>query len=195
MIARHRGEHDRREPWRPRRAIATAPATAPPPARPPASPQPTDRLLAAAQQEIAAIHAPARPRRTRRLALIVLVLAAVIAGRQLEHPPAASPLPATPRQWVDEFATSILQNPHDVCTRLFAPQLAAAYPTGRHTNCTSFLTHATSTPFGVRRILHDGATAVFELRQRIQGSYWDVVLNRDHSGWRAVDLVGGTTPR
>jgi hypothetical protein len=193
MIARYRGEHDGREPWQPRRAITTAPG--PPPARPPAPPQPTDRLVATAQQEIAAIHATARPHRARKLALIALVVAAAIAGRQLEHTPAASPLPATPSQWVDGFATSILQNPHNVCTRLFAPQLAAVYSTGRHRNCTSFLTHATSTPFGVQRILRDGATAVVELRQRIEGSYRDVVLNRDHGGWRAVDLVGGTTPR
>ena len=127
-----------------------------------------------------------------RALLMVLVVAAVIAGRQLAHAPAASPLPATPRQWVGQFAASILQDPHDACTRLFAPQLAAAYATGRHTNCTSFLTHATSTPFGVRRVLRDGGTAVVELRQRIEGSYWDVVLNDDGGGWRAVDLVGGT---
>jgi len=137
--------------------------------------------------------------RVGKLALIVVVVAAVIAFRQLAESSSSAPLPqaslpSTPRQWVDQFATSILQSPRDVCGRLFARQLSAAYST-RGTNCVTFLTHARSTPFGVLRILEDGATAVLELRQALQGGYWEVALNRDNGGWRAVDVVGGTTLR
>ena len=195
MIPRRRGEHDRRERWLPQQKIATVPKTTPPATEPP-PPRPAEPLRG---EELVIVQTRVtRPRpRVGKLALIIVVVAAVIASRQLAESSSSAPLPqaslpSTPRQWVDQFATSILQSPRDVCSRLFARQLSAAYST-RGTNCVTFFTHARSTPFGVRRILEDGATAVLELRQALQGGYWEVVLNRDDGGWRAVDLVGGTT--
>jgi hypothetical protein len=177
----------------PRRGVATVP---PPTAKPPASPEPLANAPTTTRPAIVVVHPAARRHRLRlgKLALMVLGVAAAIAFRQLERPPAASyPLPSTPQEWVHQFAAAVLQDPHDVCARLFSPQLASAYAAGRRTNCTKFLTHATDTPFGIRRILRAGATAVVELRQAITGGYWDVVLSRDGNGWRALDLVGGTT--
>jgi hypothetical protein len=137
-----------------------------------------------------------RDTKTLTTLAIAIAIAITITVRQLEQASAApGQLPATPRGWLGQFSASILENPHEVCARLFSPELAAAYDTGRGVTCTSVLTHATSTPCAVRRVPQYRGTAVIELRQALQGSYWAVVLNRRDQGCRAADLIGGTTQK
>ena len=139
-----------------------------------------------------------RERRKNRLVvrwLLVLAVAATVAvpvvSRVLASSPTGTGLPATPRAWLDAYEAAAIDNPSRVCSELFAPPLAQAYATAMHATCTRYFTRITSFSVIVRRVLQDGDTAVLELRQTVRPRDWAVVLSREPTGWRAVDLLAG----
>jgi hypothetical protein len=197
MIARHRGEHHAREPWHPRRNGTKKPAAAAPPTDVPAVARRAARealreLAGTAASDVAAARASRRWRAQAKILLLLLAgVAAFLAHDLLAGEHTTSRLPATPRQWVDAYEAAVVDNPQRVCTELFSPQLARAYGASAHSSCTSYFARVRSTSIQVRRILHDGGTAVVELHQTIERTDWNVVLDRHDAGWRAVDLVPG----
>jgi len=124
--------------------------------------------------------------------VIAVGLFAVSAGQHLAGDGGYShALPASPRGWINAYEAAAIDNPSRVCTQLLSPQLAAAYAAAAHSSCTTYFARIRSTSLRVRRILQDGSTAVVELRQTIEQTDWNVVLDRRGRGWRAVDLVPG----
>jgi hypothetical protein len=196
MIARHRGEHHGRGLWHPRRNGAEKPA-AQQAADMPAAARRAARdavleLATASASDPAAARAARRSRAQAKILLLLLAgVTAFLAHDLLVGDHTTSQLPATPRQWVDAYEAAVVDNPQRVCTELFSPQLARAYRTVEHTSCTSYFTRVRSTSIQMRRILHDGETAVVELHQTIERTDWNIVLDRHDAGWRAVDLVPG----
>ena len=178
MIARIRGEHDRRwERWRPSAARdLRVPADRPHPHRPPKS--------------VSRRHAVAL-----LIAGAAVAVGGVAAAGELASAPARLQLPATPRAWLDAYEAAAIDNPSRVCSELFAPQLAVAYGKAMRASCTSYFERITSFSVVVRRVLQDGDTAVLELRQTVQPRDWAVVLSRRPGGWRAVDLLPGDLVR
>ena len=127
--------------------------------------------------------------------LLVLAVAAAVAvpvvSRVLASSPTGAGLPATPRAWLDAYEAAAIDNPSGVCSELFAPP----YATAMHATCTRYFTRITSFSVIVRRVLQDGGTAVLELRQTVGPRDWAVVLSREPTGWRAVDLLAGDLVR
>jgi hypothetical protein len=186
MIDRIRGDHDARwARWRPAR-------------------QANDRQSTTRGHLTPGRQSPtlrARARRWRRAtwglgtlaAVIVLVLAGAWGVEQLNPTPAVpvARLPATPRAWLDAYLAAAVDDPQEVCSQLFAPQLTVVYAHAAHSSCPGFFGRMTSSSVIVRRMLSDGATTVLELRQKIGHADWAVVLDRRPSGWQAVDLLTG----
>jgi hypothetical protein len=143
----------------------------------------------------------ARARRWRRatwgLGTLVAVIVVVLAGawRLEQHTPTpartATRWPTTPRAWLDAYMAAAVDDPQEVCSQLFAPQLTVVYAKAAHNSCVGFFERMTSSSVIVRRVLSDGATAVLELRQKIGHANWAVVLDRRPRGWQAVDLLTG----
>lgn len=198
MIARHRGEHDSHwRRWRPSTA------------RPPAAAQPRQIDTAArdrlAPSAVVRRRGRGRPHYQRRpLLRWLVVLAVAIAAACLaaswslvdrSSAPVTPRLPATPRAWLDAYEAAAIDNPGQVCSELFAPQLAEAYGNAVHGSCSSYFARITSFSVVVRRVLQDGGTAVLELRQTVRPRDWAVVLNRRRAGWQAVDLLAGDLAR
>lgn len=181
MIARTRGEHDTR--W--------------------------GRWRAGVTREARAAPAPGMPRRQRQAGALpwrrslwtFLAAAATIAvvgigvARWLSSGPAQAQLPATPRAWLDAYEAAAIDNPSDVCSELFAPQLARVYGKALHSSCMSYFARITSFSVVVRQVVTDGSTAVLELHQTVRPRDWAVVLSRRSDGWRAVDLLAGNLVR
>ena len=204
MIGRHRGEHDTRGIWHPR-----PPGHDNPPAGEAQSPPQTsaDATAAARQAATAVVElaskavsnvANERPHRwgpLRRLAFLVLCGGlGFLAAHYFAVAPqtTAARLPATPRRWVDAYEAAAIDNPPQVCRQLFSPQLAAAYASvGHHRSCINYFTHGRSTSLQVRGVLDQGETAVVKLHQTIEGTDWNVVLQRHDASWWAIDLIEG----
>lgn len=183
MIARSRGEHDRR--WGQTRPLAVRELAAPGSV---ALPRQPNRELGGGR------------RRGRRFRLMVLGMAGglVLAGWALARfssGTAPARLPATPRAWLDAYEAAAVDNPGRVCSELFAPQLARAYSRSVHASCRGYFRQITSFSVVVHRELEDGPTAVLELHQTVRPREWAVVLSRHGRGWRAIDLVTGQTVR
>ena len=124
--------------------------------------------------------------------LAVAIVAAFVAVSGVLSPPTPQrPFPATPRAWLDAYEAAAIDNPTRVCSELFSLQLAQAYGAAVHGSCTSYFARITSFSVIVRRVLRDGDTAVLELRQTVRPRDWAVVLSRESTGWRAVDLLAG----
>jgi hypothetical protein len=134
-------------------------------------------------------------------ALIVLTIASgvyVAVGSGFSRVPVRSSqaaLPATPRAWLDAYEAAAVDNPAQVCSQLFSPQLARAYGRAVHGSCRGYFRRITSFSVVVRRVLRDDQTAVLELRQTVRPRDWAVVLSRRGSGWQAVDLLSGALLR
>ena len=179
MSSRIRGEHDTRwGRWRPavaRNSAASAHAM-------PHSRRPLKAL--SWRQAVAFLAAGA-----------VIAVGSVVAVGELAPGPPPSQLPATPRAWLDAYEAAAIDNPSQVCSQLFAPQLAQAYGNAVHGTCSSYFARITSFSVVVRRVLQDGGTAVLELRQTVRRRDWAVVLNRQRDGWQAVDLLAGDLAR
>jgi hypothetical protein len=195
MIGRHRGEHHTQGIWQPRRTDSNDRSPSPG-----ATAAVAQRSAAATVKDL--IHGAAgdliatRRSRTRhkylKLALMLVIAAAIIAGRTMlttGHPVAS--LPGTPPQWLDAYEAAAIDNPGRVCTQLFAPQLAAAYPAKAHMSCREYFARITSTSLRIKRILQDRDTAVLELHQTIERTDWSVILQHHDDGWRAIDLIPG----
>lgn len=181
MIARHRGEERLHSRWRPM----------PPAARVSESEEPHGSEAAAP---------PVRARRRGPLIGIVTVAAvAVIAGQQHGGGAATvSPLPSTPRQWVDQWAAASLNDPGRVCGRLFAPALASAFKSDTGRSCVAYYRNVTSKSFRIRRILADRDAAAVEARQvgaARNWGYFTVLLSHVDAGWQAIDIVPGGSVR
>ncbi len=116
-------------------------------------------------------------------------------GRIVLVHPAAAPLPATPRAWLDAYEAAAIDNPARVCSELFEPRLARAYGKALHSSCRSYFSHITSLSVVVRRVFVDGRTAVLELHQTVHPRDWAVVLSHRSQGWQAVDLLDGSLVR
>ena len=181
MIARVRGEHDTGwGRWRP-----------------------------AADRDVGAAPGPEVPRSQRerkalpwrRASLASLAAGAAIAvgyvfvGGGVTPDRAPAELPATPRAWLDAYEAAAIDNPSEVCSELFAPELAHAYAKVLHSSCTSYFERITSFSVVVRRVVRDGSTALLELHQTVRPRDWAVVLSRRPGGWQAVDLLPGNLVR
>jgi len=190
MIARIRGEHDNRAGhWRPRNATqAETPHQAHPEALGAREPEPST----SDGQHLTRPRTRPRPvaRAVRLLAMVGIgYIATTWCLQQLSQPPAAPRLPATPRAWLDAYEAAAIDKPSRVCSRLFTPALAAVYAHAAHSSCTRYFKRITSSSVTIRRILREGGTAVLELRQTLSHAAWAVVLNRQSTGWQAVDLL------
>ena len=191
MSTRIRGEHDTYwGRWRPRASREGTTATV----RQIAAPDWPTPLGGASRWE--------RGRTRHRLVLgalgilaVAIVAASVGVSAVLSPAPAQLPLPATPRAWLDAYEAAAIDNPTRVCSELFSLQLARAYGAAVHGSCTNYFARITSFSVIVRRVLRDGDTAVLELRQTVRPRDWAVVLSREPTGWRAVDLLPGDLVR
>jgi len=214
VISRHRGEHHARGLWHPRRGADTAPVPTTSPSEPTQPPEPSPaeltelarqaaadavaELATAAATDLAGARTVRRRRSRARSTLLMLAVAiglfAAAAGQGGSAPAASdeSALPASPRQWVDAYMAAAVDDPHRVCSQLLAPPLAAQFAAAAHaSSCTGYFAHVRSTSLQVRRVLHDGGTAVVELHQTVEKTDWNVVLDHHGDGWRAIDLVPG----
>jgi hypothetical protein len=188
MIARHRGEHDNHGGrWRP---TAERHAAADEPHAPHAAP--TDRPV------LGRVAGRMR-RRSRWVAALTAGAGVLLAGSwgigQLRLRLAPPGLPSTPRAWLNAYEGAAIDNPGQVCSELFGPQLARAYAKSKQGSCRSYFREITSYSLIVRRVLEDHGTAVLELHQAVTPRDWAVVLSREHDGWQAVDLVPGKALR
>jgi len=211
MIPRRRGAHHNRETWQPRAPALMTPQTAAsttnstsPPTRAAdvehiAQKAATDavaELAAAAATHMTAARSTQRRRSRARTTLLMLAVAiGLFAVSTAQHVAGAgrdtAGLPATPGEWVDAYEAAAIDNPSRVCTQLLSPQLAATYAAAAHSSCTTYFARIRSTSLRLRRVLQDGSTAVVELRQTIEKTDWNVVLDQRSTGWQAVDLVPG----
>jgi hypothetical protein len=191
MSARIRGEHDTDwAHWRPRASREGATATV----RSVAAPDRRTRLEGASRW--------GRWRTSHRLVLgapgilaVAIAAGSVAVSGFLSPAPAQRRSPPTPRASLDAYESAAIDNPSLVCSELFSPQLARAYGTAVHGSCTTYFSRITSFSVIVRRVLQDGDTAVLELRQTVRPRDWAVVLSRQPTGWRAVDLLAGDLVR
>jgi len=208
MIARRRGAHHGQERWQPRsttvatpKPSASATKSTPLPARAAdvehiAAPAAFAEFVAASAAHTTSERSTQRRRSRARTTLLMLAVAiglfAVSTAQQIAGARRdAARLPATPGQWVDAYQAAAIDNPSRVCTQLLSPQLAAAYAAAAHGGCTTYFARIRSTSLRVRRVLRNGSTAVVELRQTIEKTDWNVVLDQRGTGWQAVDLVPG----
>lgn len=205
MIARLRGEHHENwARWRP------TPARPPSPAAEAVEPYEDDAFL----EDPGALPVGAgRPRRRRRLAHVIVVcflafrlartltrwllaLAAVsvayvaVSWVVRQYTPQGPALPRSPQAWLNAYEAAAIDNPPEVCSQLFSPQLAASYAHHAHESCRRYFARITSSSVTVRRVLEQGGTAVLELRQTLDHRSWSVVLDHGKNGWQAVDLLG-----
>ena len=204
MIARLRGEHhDPWARWRPTPARPLSPAAKPvevyeddaffedPGALAPGAERRGRRSLA---RVVVVCFLGLRLARTLTRWLLVLVAVSVayvaiswVVRQYTPHPPA---LPGSPRGWLNAYEAAAIDNPSEVCSRLFSPQLAASYGHQSHESCRRYFARMTSSSVTVRRVLEQGSTAVLELRQTLDHRNWAVVLDHRSDGWQAVDLLG-----
>ena len=189
MSARYRGDTHLYSRLRPPSARVIGPGDARPAAAKPASRRFTARLAAWTGRA--------------RWLLAAAVGAAVISGATITAElnrggPAGAALPATPTAWIEQWSAAALENPAEVCRRLYAPALAAAYKADTGRTCESYYSSVTSGSFRVRHVLRDGATATVEAQELGKGARWGfftVVLSHIAGGWQAVDVVPGGTVR
>jgi hypothetical protein len=190
MIARIRGEHDTRAGrWPPRNASQ---ADTPPQTPTESLGEPEPEPPTSDGQRLTQPRARPRPvaRALRLLAMVGIgYIATTWCLQQLSQPPAAPRLPATPRAWLDAYEAAAIDKPSRVCSQLFTPALATLYAHAAHRSCTRYFKRITSSSVTIRRILREGGTAVLELRQTLNHAAWAVVLNRESTGWQAVDLL------
>lgn len=187
MIARDRGEARVHSRWRP----------APPNAR---LGQPVQPGRDGAEM---VARARAGPWRSRGLIVVVAVVVAtiggaVIVGRQHARRRVSIGLPATPRQWVDDWTAAAIESPARVCGQLFAPALAAAFRADTGQSCVAYYGSVTSGSFRIRHVLRDGPTAAVEAQQVGAGRQWGyftMILSQVRAGWQAVDVVPGGSVR
>ena len=191
MSARARGEHDwpRTTAWRPVRPAVSHPERSVPP---------SERELPAEPHDEADGDHPQRSARTRRMWLVLAMLAAAAIAIASSAPGRPAPSttraasPATPRAWFDAYMAAAVDDPARVCHVLFAPELAAGYRHSAAGSCESYFADVQDSAVRIQRIVQSDGTAVIELRQARAPRYrWNVVLARHAGGWRAVALVGG----
>ena len=205
MIARHRGEHDIRQAWWPRRhgrAVTSADE------RPGAGSGGRLRPSGGAGGEPPG-HVPGGVRSRRMWLLGTLAVAGLtglgFAAGELVHRPSGRPRPplaarprtalvATPREWLHDFSTDSIRRPALICTQLFSPAFAFVYEQDTGTTCGGYLGHSRVTPLKLRHILQDGSTAVLELGTDSRAD-WTIVLARQTGGWREIDFIAGTPAR
>jgi len=185
MIARHRGDLRTHSRWRP-----SLPASAPP-----QQPEPTQNHELQCEEAQLGPEQPRQRRPRTLIAVVTLVAVTIIAGQQYaSRAPAASPLPLTPQQWVDQWTAASLNNPRRVCGQLFAPALAKAFRPDTGHSCSAYYSNVKSTSFRIRHVLQNGGSAAVEARQvgalRNWG-YFTVLLSHVHRGWQAIDIVPG----
>jgi hypothetical protein len=188
MIARHRGDHRVHSRWRPRPSQPALPTT---PESPGANAQ---------ASPIQDVNAP-RHRPWRSITVLVsgalVMLAIVVAIRHATTTRAASAvLPATPVAWVQQFAASALDKPTDVCRRLFASALAAAFKGDTGKSCLAYYSQVESRSY--RHTLQDGSSGAVEAQQLGDGrtfGYFTILLTRLQAGWQAIDIVPGGSMR
>ena len=205
MIARLRGEHHEHWPrWRP------TPARPPSPAAEPVEVHENDAFL---DDPGRALHLGAKRQRRRRLARVIVVcFLALRLARTLtlwllalvalsvayvaiswvvrQYTPRPPALPGSPRAWLNAYEAAAIDNPSEVCSQLFSPQLAASYAHQAHESCRRYFARMTSSSLTIRRVLEQDSTAVLELRQTLDHRNWAVVLAHRSDGWQAVDLLG-----
>ena len=205
MIARHRGEHDIRHAWWPRRhgrAVTSADE------RSGAGSGGRLRPAGGARREPPRLSR--RGERRRRMWLLGTLAAVGLTGLgfaagELVDRPSGRPRPplaarprsalaATPREWLHDFSTYSLSRPALICTQLFSPAFAAVYQRDTGTSCGHYLAHSRVTPLKLRHILQDGSTAVLELGTDSRTD-WTIVLARRAGGWRQIDFIAGTPAR
>jgi hypothetical protein len=191
MIARHRGEHDNHwGRWRPvteREQAAPFSRGRGVRARMGLSPPRATGLTGGRRRAVSAL-----------IVLTIVAAAYVAVGSGFSRVAVRSSqaaLPATPRAWLDAYEAAAVDNPAQVCSQLFSPQLARAYGRAVHGSCRGYFRRITSFSVVVRRVLQDDQTAVLELRQTVRPRDWAVVLSRRASGWQAVDLLSGALLR
>lgn len=204
MIARLRGEHhDPWARWRPTPARPPSPAAEPvevyeddafredpgPPA--PGAERPGRRSLA---RVIIVCFLALRLARTLTRWLLALAAVSIayvaITWVMRQYTPHTPALPGSPRAWLTAYEAAAIDNPSEVCSQLFSPQLAASYAHQAHESCRRYFARMTSSSLTVRRILEQNSTAVLELRQTLDHHNWAVVLDHRTDGWQAVDLLG-----
>lgn len=184
MIARHRGDLRTHSRWRPSASVS--------------APQQADLGQEDELPGEQAQFGPEQPRRRRPrtvITVVTLIAVAIIAAQQYAgRAPAASPLPSTPQQWIDQWTAASLNNPGRVCRQLFAPALAKAFRPDTGHSCSAYYSNVRSTSFRIRHVLQDGGSAAVEARQvgtpRNWG-YFTVLLSHIHRGWQAIDIVPG----
>jgi hypothetical protein len=188
VIARDRGDMREHSRWRPQPAA-------------PMHQAPTPDLAGVELAEPAPLELQAKRRGSRLLIAVgaVLVLAA-ITGQQHARRPASTValLPATPRQWVDQWSGAALEDPGRVCGQLFAPQLARAFKTDTGRSCSWYFSSVKSVSFRIRHVLQDGGTAAVEAQELGAGRRWGyftMLLSHVAGGWQAVDVVPGGSVR
>jgi hypothetical protein len=194
MIARHRGDLRVHSRWRPSTPASLPPASAA-----------TDALLGQQPDDLLSGQSTLdRPRVSQRkpralIALATIVAVAVIAGQQhTASAPAVPRLPSTPQQWVSRWTAATLQNPAEVCGRLYAPALSRAFKSDTGHSCASYYTSVKSTSFRIRHVLEDGPTAAVEAQAVGSGrkrGYFTMLLSHITGGWQAVDVVAGGSVR
>lgn len=189
MIARHRGDMRAHSRWRPRSSWN----------------KPAGGGLVGEDPAHGGLAEPGEVRcwwaRWRLVAVMAIatVIAVVAIATQLGGARSASAtLPATPRQWVDQWSAAALQNPGQVCEQLYSPALADAFKADTGRSCTGYYRSVTSVSFRVRHVLQDGATAAVEAQELGAGRRWGfftMVLSHVAGGWQAVDVVPGGSVR
>lgn len=142
--------------------------------------------------------------RRRRTGFGIVVLIGAVAAIAASHhnhaaPARASvPLPATPSAWVQQWTAAALDNPGQVCDRLYAPALAQAFKADTGRSCTAYYTNVHTVSFRLRHILLDGPTAAIEAQQlsgQPNSGFFTMLLSHVDGGWQAVDIVPGGSVR
>jgi hypothetical protein len=190
MIARHRGDQRIHSRWRPRPSQST------PPADPPA------RATEETQLPSATDDAPRRIpwRKPSVLISVALLLLALAVGvRQATTSGSARlALPQTTALWVQQFTAAAIDNPADVCNRLFAPALAAVFKRDTGRSCLAYYRRVDSRSYRIRHTLQDGPSAAIEgqeLGYSPTFGYFTILLTHLQTGWQAIDIVPGASAR
>ena len=186
MIARHRGDQRTHSRWRPR---PSAPA------------EPTDHPAASSETHPPSHDAPGVSRRkvTVLVSVALLLLALAIGIRHATSPTTRTlVLPRTTTEWVQQFTAAAIENPGDVCHRLFAPALAAVFKRDTGKSCLAYYGRIDSRSYRIRHTLKDGSSAAIEGQELGYGhtfGYFTILLTHLQTGWQAIDIVPGASAR
>jgi hypothetical protein len=99
---------------------------------------------------------------------------------------------------VSRWTAATLQNPAEVCGRLYAPALSRAFKSDMGHSCASYYTSVKSTSFRIHHVLKDGPTAAVEAQEVGVGrerGYFTMLLSHVRGGWQAIDVVPGGSVR